>query len=448
MSFPEIARYQLRRRRLLALAAMGTAVAFLKLPQRTARGQAMQVLTILPNGMVVIVEERSTADTVALQLTARVGARDDGDLPGVNVMTSRMTFDGTTRRPTESDLLRAAAQVGGTLVRGTTAEQSFFASVMPANEADVAFDLLSDIVLDPLLSEGSLARQKAIRIQELAQARATPSQLISDLFTAALFAGHPIGATALLTPEDVQAISRDDVLANYRQYWGAANLVLTIAGNIRAADAIARAQRSFGALPMGMAHDRSEQTVPPVRGGQTVRGEAGQQQVTFRLAFPAPPLRHPDRYPLLVISVLMSGFAGALVRELRTVRGIAYTAGPGYSAFTDAGAWFATAGVDPENVETALDVVREEIEKLREAPLDAAEVAARVEQIVGQQVLAAETNAARAGALANEEVLGAPSVEELVRRLREVTAADVLRVARTYLDPARSLLGVVGPRQP
>src|SRR5688500_15147157 len=78
----------------------------------------------LPNGLAVIHEERRTAEPVAVRLSARAGARDDGELPGINVMTSRVMFQGTTRRPSETQLQREAAQVGGTLGRGTGAELS------------------------------------------------------------------------------------------------------------------------------------------------------------------------------------------------------------------------------------------------------------------------------------------------------------------------------------
>src|SRR5688572_28741715 len=86
----------------------------------------------LPNGLVVVAEERRTAETVAVRLSARAGARDDGEVPGISVMTSRVMFQGTTRRPSETQLQRVAAQVGGTLGRGTGAELSAFFSAMPA----------------------------------------------------------------------------------------------------------------------------------------------------------------------------------------------------------------------------------------------------------------------------------------------------------------------------
>ena len=456
--------HRLRRRQALRLSAAAGALLTHALtharPRRGAAGApaATPVREHLPNGLIVIAEERRSAETVALQLAARAGSRDDGAAPGINTLTSRVMFQGTSRRPSETELLRAAARVGGTLTRGTTAELSLFASAMPARAVDVGFDLLADVVLNPLFDEAALARQQQLALQELAQRRSDPGALLADLFQAAMFAGHPASTPPLGTAESVAALTRDALLANHARFWGAANLVLTIAGRLAPAEALAKAQSSFGALPMGAPAERRPAgslgnmvaqgaTAPaaPRPGPQTVRGEAGQQQVQFRLGFRAPALRDRDRYPMTVLNAIMTGDSGRLFEELRNARGLAYVAGSGYAVLTDAAAWFAAAGVDPESLEPALEVVRDEIEGLRAAPPDAGEVAARISQIAGAQILADEGNAARASRLAAQEILGAESTEEFVRRIGEVTPDDVLRVARTYLDLDRALLVVVGP---
>lgn len=398
----------------------------------------------LPNGLVVVIEERRTADTVALQLTARAGGRDDGDTPGITTLTSRLTFQGTRRRPSETDLQRAAARVGGTLSRGTEAELSHFSSTMPAPEVETGFDLLSDVVLDPLLTENALALQRQIALQEVARRRSDPSALISELYQATLFAGHPVAASLLGTPESLAALTREAILAHRARLWGAANLVLGVAGRIAAPDAVALAERYFGALAAG---ERREfpPLPPPAPAPGTVREVAGQQQTVFRVGFVAPGLRSEDRHALRVLNALMSGTSGRLFEELRNARGLVYTTGSSYAAFTDVGTWYATAGADPQALEPALDVVREEIQRLRSAPPDAAELALHISQFAGRQILAGEGNAARASLLVAQEALGADTTEVLVSRAREVTVEDVWRVARTYLDPDHAVVVVVGP---
>src|SRR5213594_1708139 len=111
---------RLSRRRLFSLALGGAAAGLVRFPSAAAASQNPLVRTTLPNGLLVIAEERKSAETVAVRLTARAGGRDTPELPGLALLTSRVMFQGTARYPSESDLLRTAALVGGTVERGTT----------------------------------------------------------------------------------------------------------------------------------------------------------------------------------------------------------------------------------------------------------------------------------------------------------------------------------------
>jgi zinc protease len=183
----------------------------------------------------------------------------------------------------------------------------------------------------------------------------------------------------------------------------------------------------------------------PPAPARSARADVGQQQVQFRLGVPAPGLLAPDRYAMVVLNGLTSTPSGRLFRALRSERGLAYSAGSGATTLADAGAWFASAGVDPQNLAPALEAVRAELLTLRAAPPPAEEVADVARRIAGAQALADEGNAARGARLASQELLGTESTEEFVRRVRQVTPEDVLRVARLYLDPERATLVVVGP---
>src|SRR5205085_6091175 len=126
------------------------------------------------------------------------------------------------------------------------------------------------------------------------------------------------------------------------------------------------------------------------------------------VGFLAPSLLEADRYPMAVLNAIMTGSSGRLFRGLRSDRGLAYVAGSGYSPLTDVGAWFATAGVDPQNVDAALEVVQTEIARVRDEEPSADETARRQGEIAGRQILADETNSARSGRLASQQLLGTP----------------------------------------
>jgi predicted Zn-dependent peptidase len=432
------------RRRLLAIAGAAVAVATgIEVPKLRAAA-APTVQQVLDNGLTVIVEQRPSADTVALQHTALAGVRDDGDQPGITVLTSRMLLSGTPRRPSDIDMRSAATLVGGTITRGTTSEISSIASVMPATSAELAFDLISDSLLNPSFTPLAFLTQQELALQGLSQRRSDPSVLIDDLFQQSLFAGQPLGFSPLGTADSIHAATIDDIEATRRRLWGGANAVLTVTGRIDPDAALSLAAQYFEPLFAGASNLRTPTQWQPPAAPASVHRAAGQQQL-FRIGFWAPSLTSDDRYPMAVLTGMMSGFSGRLVRELRTKRGISYTPGAGYIDFSDAGMWYATAAVDPDKLDQALGVTQMEIQRIAEEQADASEVADTVDASAGQQILATQSNAEVAARLASQQIFGDVSTEEYVRRIQAVTPADVLRVAQTYLGLDHSLTALVGP---
>lgn len=439
---------RLSRRRLLVLAGAVSAAGLIGPPPFIARAAGDPAVQAppggLPNGLTVIVEERPSADTVALQYTTLAGSRDDGDAPGSTVLTSRMLLQGTPRYPSEIALQRAATLLGGSLARGTTAEYSSIASVMPADAAETAFDLVADAVINPLLDRTAFNGQIKVALQDLAQRQSTPAVLISDLFQQSIFAGQPLGRSPLGTPDSIAALTLDTIQANRARLWGAANTVLTVVGRITAQQALDLANQFFARLFTGAANVRQPTQALAPASPVTIEANAG-QQIEFRLGFTAPSLRDDDRYPIAVLTGMLSGFAGRLLRELRTNLGISYTPSAGYVPFSDAGAWFATAAVDPDKLDQALDVTRAQIEDIRDVSAADSEVSDAISAIAGEEILASESNASVATQLAVQRTLGDVSTDEFVRRVQQVTPADVQRVAQTYLDLDHSLTVLVGP---
>lgn len=434
---------RLSRRQFLRLAGLASGAGVLRNGVLIVPGAAAPERVVFPNGLVVIVEERPSTETVAVQLSARAGARYDGPLPGLATLTSRMMFQGTSRYPSETALGRAAAAVGGTLTRGTSVELSSMASIVPSREVGLALDLLSDVASDPLFDPEALERQHRIALQELAQRRTNPTSLLEDLFVPAMFHDHPLGAIPLGTEASLAELSRDLLAANHQVHWSASNLVLTMAGRIRTSDALTLVGEAFRRLPAGELNPAPAVPLPPLAPRQ-VTGEAGQLQVVFRIGFRAPGVPDEDRYAMTVLNALMADSSGRLFGELRTRRGLVYSAGSAYRPYHEGGTWFAQAAVDPANLSTAIEVTRAEIGRLREESTDEDEVTRRIGQIGGRLVLADESNAAHASRLVSEEILGTDPIDVLLDRIAGVTPADVQRVARGYLDPGNALLVVVG----
>jgi len=435
---------RLTRRRLIALAGAGAAAAVLPSDRPIVLGAGpAPTRVVLPNGLTAIVLERPTADNVALRLVARVGTRDDGAEGGIALLAGRMMFQGTPTRPSETAIQRAIAAVGGTITRGADLESSIISCVVPAVELDLALDVVSDVVRRPLLDATVFARQQQVAIQDLAARATQPATRLGDLYQATAFAGHPLASLPLGTADTLRSLTADAIRRHHAREYAAANLVLAVVGRVHTAELMTKIERSFGGQSAGARHERRPVPVPPLRAAN-VRSPSGEQQATFRLGFRAPALSDPDRPAFTVLNATTSSATGLLFKELRTARGLAYSAGSDFQPFTDAGGYFAGAGVDPDKVDLAVGITKTQLSSLRDRTFDRSYIEAVAQTAAYREVLATETNAAQAERLTRPDVLGPPPADAVIEAMRRVSPDDVQRVARTYLDMDSAVLVVVG----
>jgi len=233
--------------------------------------------------------------------------------------------------------------------------------------------------------------------------------------------------------------------ANRARLWGAANTVLTVVGKIVPDHVFALANQYFSGLTTGVANQRQPTTPVTPSSPQTARATAG-RQVQFLVGFSAPSLRDADRYPLAVLTSIMGGFDGRLLRALRSDLGLSFTPAATYSPFSDAGSWYASSAVDPDKLDQALDATQAQIQLIQDTPADDSEVSDAIGAIAGGQIVQSEANSSVALTLAVKQLLGDVSTDAFVRQVQAVTALDVQRVAQTHLDLDHSLTAIVGPQ--
>jgi zinc protease len=140
----------------------------------------------------------------------------------------------------------------------------------------------------------------------------------------------------------------------------------------------------------------------------------------------------------------MMGRIGEIVREKA---GLAYYAYSGLAGGSGPGPWYVSAGVDPSNIDQALELVRKEIARFIEASVSSEELADSQSNFIGRLPLSLETNSGMASAILNLErfELGLDYYRRYPDLVRAITPDKVLKVARRYLAPDRLGVGIAGP---
>jgi zinc protease len=407
----------------------------------------------LAGGVVAYVVEDHALPLVRLQAILRTGAfREPAGKAGLASLTAAMLRKGGTAKATpeqfdeRADFLAAQIGSGAGDVRATATLDV----ITPA--LGEGLDLFFDMLREPRFDAGRLAIEKGILLEQMKQ-RNDDADAILGREWSFLMRGEEHFAARLPTAEDLQGITREDLVAFHRETYGAQHLVLAVSGDVETRAVLADLERRLAGWRAAAADPGWPPAGPdhqPVPGLYHVEKDIPQGKVRVgHLGERWRDWSDPRMYALMVMNDILGGggFTSRLVRRIRSDEGLAYGAG---SSHTIGVFWPGTfqMGYDSKNptVAYALEIALEEVARLREAPPSAEEVAISQASFVDTFPRSFENATQIARTFANDEVIGRPADywTKYRERIRAVTAADVQEAARRFLDPARFVMLVVG----
>ncbi len=294
---------------------------------------AMKLAT-LDNGLKVASRSMPGIETVAVGLYADTGSRHEpARVNGLAHLFEHMVFKGAGGRSAR-ELSEAIEDVGGDLNACTERDGTSFSASLLAEHLPLGIELLSDLILRPHFDGGDLAREKEVVLQELGEARDTPSDIIFDELWAAAYPDQPLGRPILGDEASIAAIDVDDLhgwrLGQYR----AGSLFLVAAGKVDHDGLVRRAEAHFAGLPEG-AIDPAQ---PAQFAGGTRAGRARADQAHLAFAHAGPAHRDPDYYAARLFADLVGGGASSrLFQAVREERGLAYSIWASLLPYRDGG---------------------------------------------------------------------------------------------------------------
>jgi predicted Zn-dependent peptidase len=412
--------------------------------------------SVLPNGLRVVTSRMPSARSVAVGLFVGVGSRhEDGPHAGLSHMLEHLVFKGTAGYPVAGELSQAVEGCGGAVNASTDRELTVYSAKVPAAVADRGLDVVSELVLRPLLRQRDLAAEKPVIVDEIRMYEDSPGDHVFTLFDGVLFGSHPLGREIAGTPRSVRRATRDGVVGHWRRWYQPRHLVLAVAGAVSHAATIRTAERWFEQQPawldgVGLGEPQALTAAGPMP------GSAGTVKVAYRrlsqgnlcLGMLGVSREDPDRWALdLLGAVLGDGMSSRLFLELRERRSLAYDVSTFAATYSDCGTFGVHAGFDPEQAHAVLPAILDELERTVQEPVSTAELERARAYTRGRLELRMEDTSAVAAWLGTGESLlpRILTVEEVVERLEAVTTEDLLRVARRYARPSLARLAVLGP---
>ena len=402
----------------------------------------------LSNGLAVRLVESHRLPIVAFHLVLREGgaARDPAELPGLASFTAAMVTEGTRTR-SAIQISDELGFLGASLGAGASMDAAYVSGYGLSRQLPRLLALLADVTENPTFPASDFARVQDQRKVALLQQRDQPGALASKAFGPLFWGDHPYGHWAGGTEASVERTTREDLARFHAAHWrpGAAELV--VVGDVDAGVLRAELEKAFagwtGAEPV-----RSAPAEAPAGKRRAVLVEKPAAPQTFLiLGMPGIARNDPDLAAAQVLfEVLGGGSSSRLFRELREAKGYTYGLTARESAQAQGGASYLGGSVRADATGEAIRDLLAQVAALRDAPVPEAELEDAKDGIVRSLPGDFATVAGIAGRMAEQVVYGLPDDywDRYPAAVRAVTAADVRRVAREVLDPARLTTVLVG----
>jgi len=399
----------------------------------------------LPNGLIILTEEMSHIRSVSIGIWIKTGSRHEhADFNGISHFCEHMVFKGTRSRSAE-DIARQVDSIGGNMDAYTAKETICFDVKVLDDHLPMAFDILSDIVLNPVFDEKEITRERGVILEEIKMDEDNPDYLVHELFTQNFWKNHALGRPILGTKETVRRFEHAVVLDYWQRFFIPNNMIISAAGNLKHERFVELVRQKFEALRPGK--NGFLQEAPKIQSHITMRNKKALEQVQICVGTPSIPVGHERRYASYILSTLLGGgMSSRLFQSVRERQGLAYAIYSELNPFRDTGCLSVYAGTSRDSAPKVVQSIISELRRMKTEPVLEEELRRAKDQLKGSLMLSLESSTARMANLARQELYFDRffGLDEIANRIEAVTSADLTAMAQEYFhgeDIAVTVLG-------
>jgi zinc protease len=380
-------------------------------------------------------------------------AHDRAEKAGVASLTNQLLDKGADGM-SEDEIARRIADIGARMGGRFDTDRAGFGlrTLSSPKELALALDILARVLRAPAFPQEVLDREKVRLIGSLKEADTRPDSIAARAFYSLVYREHPYALRPSGEVETIGRITREDLAAFHRRHYAASYAVVAMIGDVSRAQAEAIAEELTKGLP---AASGPEPALPPVTAlpAAAVRS-IGHHAAQAHILIGAPGIRRddPDYFPLFVGNHVLGGggFVSRITEEVRQKRGLAYSAYSYFSPQQREGPFVIGMQTQRDQAGVALKVARDTLrEFVASGPTDE-ELRAAKQNIIGGFPLRIDSNRKIHDYLAmiGFHRLPLTYLEDFVKNVERVTAADIREAFRRRIDPERMVTVVVGPENP
>jgi zinc protease len=404
----------------------------------------------LKNGMLVLAIERRGHPVVTSMVWYRVGSRDESTgITGVSHFLEHMLFKGT-RNIAKGEIDAVTARLGGTNNAFTDYDYTAYYFNFASDRWMTAFAIEADRMQHCILDEAEFEKERRVVLEEMRMGEDDPWRDLAETVSSAIFHVHPYHHPVIGWKHDVENLRIEQMRNYYESHYRPSNAIAVVAGDVRARDVFRAAKRYFGKLKSSDAPARSCVAEPSQRGPRNVVIERDSPVRRLMVGYRGTRCATREDYALDVLgAALASGRSSRLYKKLVKEERVAVHVSAENEARLDPGVfWLVVEAQDGVGERAVARALFGEIDRIRKATLTAREMARAKRLILAGQAMAQESVSDLADRVGRMEVLHSwRYVKDYRKKIGQVTARDVLAVAREVLDERNRTIGwaVPGP---
>jgi predicted Zn-dependent peptidase len=404
--------------------------------------------TTLANGLQVVTESMPAVRSVSMGIWLRTGSRHEReDQNGIVHFLEHMVFKGTLNRSGE-EIAKAADAIGGHLDAFTSKEFTCFSIKIVDEHLPKAFDIIADLVKNPLLRASDIAKESRVIQEEIKMVEDTPDDLVHEIFSKSYWPHHSLGRPILGTRATVGAFNQRRLRDFFRRHYVPGNMLMSAAGSLTHGQVVDLAGKQFGRLPKG--HVMAEGPIPVAHPHTRYRRKKELEQTHICLGTPAYPYAHEKRFASYILNTILGGgMSSRLFQNIREKYGLVYAVFSGLSAYRDAGILSIYAGTAPANARKVVSLILEEFRNLKNNSIPPDELQRAKDYLKGNLLLGLESTTSRMANIARQELYYGRCItlDQVAAQIDAVTCKDVVEVASELFQTDRIAVTVLGPRQ-
>jgi predicted Zn-dependent peptidase len=401
--------------------------------------------TILNNGIRIVTQKMPHFHSVSMGVWVNVGAREESpEENGLSHFIEHMIFKGTQRR-TAYQIAKEFDSIGGQTNAFTSAENTCYHAKVMDTHLEIMVDILSDIFLNSVFDEKEVENERAVILQEIGMMEDSPDDYIHFLSGSNFWGENSLGRSVLGSRENIRKFDSNSLKEFFRYFYQPERIIISAAGNLAhnhlvdIAGPVFESIRPGNGFPDRMASDGRSQVHVHYK---------DLEQVHICLGTKGMSITDPRKYEYSLLNTILGGnMSSRLFQEIREKRGLAYAVYSFISSFVGTGMFGVYAGVNPDNAFKSVELILNELFKIKKVPIDPDELRYAKEFTKGNLMLASESNDNQMVRMAQNETHYGRYIplEDVVNNIEAVTENDIRNLAENLFSPHQFSLTLLGP---